>query len=389
MAARIRSLEIRTDQLNGARPDLSAYKTIAEMFPHALLLPRLQRLAYSLPYRDENVELDLKVRLELESLLTPSLIAFSFDAEEPFCDTIVDSVASNCPGITTLTWRRRYFSAHLPRSLSRLSMLRSLDLSAVALDNEILRLVSTFSALLGLRVLFDVDWHRKRKDSGQNVVGILGNLETLEISGLNEDIFQFFSCLNGSRLRRLVVILMWEAPRAWPSIRNVISSLRTLSLTFKSSNRPDHPIVIEKLLEPFAHATEITELSIELHWWTKGNTLDRHLSELLENFPLLESLAVKFLVGGYHWPHMASLQLLANAATTCPKLKTIRFVGNINTTLLDGPVMHSFAELRKLDLRGSRAGDVYGRRVTVDRGMLEEFIERIAPGLGMDRVTLD
>jgi hypothetical protein len=62
-----------------------------------------------------------------------------------------------------------------------------------------------------------------------------------------------------------------------------------------------------------------------------------------------------------NWSDIASLNLLFNAANSCPKLKRIKFVGNINITLLNGPVMDSFTKQEELDFGKSNAKDKYHR----------------------------
>ncbi|KIK00436.1 hypothetical protein K443DRAFT_122803 [Laccaria amethystina LaAM-08-1] len=201
-------------------------------------------------------------------------------------------------------------------------------------------LVVVFNALLSslthLSILFDLNWGKQRMAPFNNIHWILGNLETLKIPGINEDIFDFISCVDNLHLHSLVAALSWEAPRPAASICNVISSLMTLSLIFIVSDRPDDPINVEILLEPFGHATSIMKLSIKLQWWTLGWTLDANVAELLKNFPLLET-------------------------NSCPKLKRIKFVGNINITLLNGPVMDSFTKQEELDFGKSNAKDKYHR----------------------------
>lgn len=384
MAAKISTIEMRENLPNDARPDSSVYRIVANTFPGASWLPRLRRLVYVAP------DLDQDVCLELECLLTPSLADFSFSADEPISDRILERLASTCREVRALAWKKQWFTTPLSPSLAKFSTLDRLDVNWAELNNENVGIISTLSSLTLLEIAFDLDWHKQRTGSLNHGHRILGNLETLKISGLNEDIFAFIGCLNGSRLDRLVVSLMWEAQRpSSSSFRDAISSLKTLSLKFNASNRPDDPIDVEKLLEPFGHATTITKLSIKLFWWTQGDTLDKHLSELLKNFPLLESLTIKFVLANCYWADMGSLQLMANAAKYCPKLKRMRFKGNINPALLEGPVMDSFADLEDLDLSGSRAMDRSRRPVEVDQGKLKEFIQSIAPGLSMDHVRLD
>jgi hypothetical protein len=361
---------------------------MAEMFPNAPLLPRLRRLAYTVPRLEEDMGWERQMRLELKSLLTPSLTVFVFEAQEANSHIILDSVASTCGEIRGLKWRKPWFTTHLPHSLSRFSTLRTLKISGAELNDENVGIISRLSSLTHLNVLFDFDWSKQRTAPFNNIHRILGNLETLNIRGINEDVVNFISCVDSSRLHSLVAVLGWEAPRPAASIRNVISSLTTLSLMFTASDRRDDPIDVENLLEPFGHATRITELSIKFLWWTLGWTLDAHLSELLKNFPLLESLEIIFQVESSNWSDMASLNLLCNAAKSCPKLRRIKFVGNINITLLDGPVRDSFTELEELDFGESNARDKHRREVGVDRGLLLEFVESIAPGLSMDRVTV-
>jgi len=142
MVARICSLEIRRDLLNDARPNSSAYKTITEMFPHAPLLPWPCHLMYSVPDLDEDLNLELQLCLELESLLMPSLITFSFDAKEPSSDIILESLASTCPGIRMLIWKRPCFTIHLPHLLLRFLMLHSLDVSSTKVTNKNINIIS-------------------------------------------------------------------------------------------------------------------------------------------------------------------------------------------------------------------------------------------------------
>jgi len=381
MAARVHSLEMRRHLPNDARPDSYAYKTIMELFPGEPLLPWLRHLIYLVPclgdcwHPELQLHLEPQLCLELKTLLPPSLITFSFKAEEPNSDVILDILASTCQGISGLTWKKPGFTTNLPNLLSRFSMLLSLDVNYAELTDENIGIISRLSSLTHFKIFFDVDWHQQTTAPFNNIHRILGILD--------------ISCLNGSCLHTLVASLMWEAPRPCSSICHIISSLKTLSLNFIVPNRPDDPIDVEKFLEPFGHATAITQLSIKFYWWTMGDTLNRHLSELLKNFPPPESLSIKFRVAASNWANMGSLQLVANAVKTCPKLKRIRFVGNINPTLLDGPLTGSFANLEELDLSKSRALDVHHRLVGMDQGILKEFIESLVPGLSLDCVALD
>ena len=245
MVARICSLEMRRHLPNDARPDLSAYNMITELFPGEPLLPWLQHLVYLVPDLDEDLAWEPQLSLELGSLLTPSLVMFSFNAEEPSSDIILGSVASTCQEIRELTWKKPGFMTNLPQSLLRFSTLLSLDINYTRLTDENVGIISRLSSLTHFKVLFNVNWHQQKMAPLNNIHWILGNLEILNISSLNQDILGFNSCLNSSRLHTLVVSLMSEAPRPCSSICNIISLLKTLSLNFIVPNRPDNPIEIK------------------------------------------------------------------------------------------------------------------------------------------------
>jgi hypothetical protein len=234
---------------------------------------------------------ELPMCLELKSLLTPPLTVFVFEAEEPKSDIILDSVASTCGEIRGLKWRKPWFTTHF---LSWFSTLCKFKVHGAKLNDKNVSIISRLSSLTHLSILFDLNWGKQRMAPFNNIHWILGNLETLKIPGINEDIFDFISCVDNLHLHSLVAVLSWEAPRPAASICNVISSLMTLSLIFIVSDRPDDPINVEILLEPFGHATSIMKLSIKLQWWTLGWTLDANVAELLKNFPLLESLEIIF-----------------------------------------------------------------------------------------------
>jgi len=116
---------MKKNLLNDARPDWSAYETIAETFPNTPLLPQLRHLVYLVPDVDENMGWELVLCLELKSLLMPSLIAFSLEEEGRKSDIILETVASTCREIRALEWKRPQFMTHLPHSLSRFLMLRT------------------------------------------------------------------------------------------------------------------------------------------------------------------------------------------------------------------------------------------------------------------------
>lgn len=380
MAARIRSLDLSEELLDDARPDTSVYRTIAETFPGEPFLPRLRRLVYVLPRVDQSLN------VELEMLVTPSLSDFSFDTRSGKGGVILERLSWTLPWITALTWKRSSLPIPLPHSLSKISTLRTLNLSELHLNNENISIIAMLSCLVDLRLRLVDDWPPQKSDSVRNMDRILHNLESLDISGRNEDVIWFISRLNS--LRCLTAVFMWEALTGsclWSSIGHVISSLKTLCLTFTASNGPEYPPDIEKLFVPFGHATAITELSIVFCWWTNADTLVGHLANLLENFASLESLNIDFQAAVTQRVHMGSLQVNCNAAKICPKLKRMRFVGNINTAILDGPVTASFAKLEELDFGDSRGRDEFGRPVGVDQGMLKDFIERIAPGFSLGR----
>ncbi|EDR13045.1 uncharacterized protein LACBIDRAFT_322456 [Laccaria bicolor S238N-H82] len=376
VAGRVKTLNIRENfySPNNAQSDLSAYKAFAKTFGGSPLLPQLHCLTYTTLSTEQDVS------AELESLITGCLNKMEFKAEETLSDMILERLESTCTEIKVLRWNRPWCSPYLPHALSRLPSLGRLELIRIILGSESIGILSTLSSLSHLSIIFFTNKYQSIK-SYKSTNQILPNLETLEIYRELGDVSHFISYLNVMCLISLGVTIPWVTPRGsypWSSIGNAISSLKTLSLMACGSDDQDH-VDIERLLEPFGSATTITKLSMRFICWMEGNTLDTHLSKLLTNYPLLESLEIMFQVEYSNYQDMVSLKVVCNAVKSCPKLRRIRFIGNINPTLLDGLVMDSFANLEELDLGKSRAMDEHGRQVELDREMLEIVVQRLVP----------